>query len=166
LTSNPAAHDPRLLVLLRHGEAVWNRERRFTTRTDSPLTELGMAQAREAARALADAGIARVACSPLQRARITGEVVAQAQIAGPAPVSLDERLVEIDAGPFEGLTPEEIEAGPLAGAYARWRADCDQAAPTAPRATRRRWPGRVRSSTAHARFPASRSRPPTDRSRG
>jgi broad specificity phosphatase PhoE len=36
---------------------------------------------------------------------------------------VDERLTEIDAGPFEGLTPAEIDAGPLREAHALWRAD-------------------------------------------
>jgi broad specificity phosphatase PhoE len=36
---------------------------------------------------------------------------------------VDERLTEIDAGPFEGLTPEQIDAGPLREAHALWRAD-------------------------------------------
>ena len=44
---------------------------------------------------------------------------------GPPPVTLDERLREIDAGPFEGLTGAEIQAGPLADAFRRWRSETD-----------------------------------------
>lgn len=112
-----------LLLLLRHGQAESNVDRRFTTRTDSPLTELGMTQAREAASALATVPIDRVICSPMRRARATGELVAAAQVGGAPPVTEDERLTEIDAGPFEGLTPAEILAGPLADTYRRWRSD-------------------------------------------
>jgi broad specificity phosphatase PhoE len=70
-----------------------------------------------------------VFCSPLARARITGETIAAAQAHGAPPVTVDERLIEIDAGPFEGLTVAEIEAGPLAEAHARWHADTDPVAP-------------------------------------
>ncbi len=40
----------RLLVLVRHGESVWNRENRFTGWTDVDLTERGVDEAHEAAR--------------------------------------------------------------------------------------------------------------------
>jgi broad specificity phosphatase PhoE len=70
-----------------------------------------------------------VFCSPLARARITGETIAAAQVHGTPEVTVDERLTEIDAGPFEGLTVAEIEAGPLAEAHARWHADTDPVAP-------------------------------------
>jgi 2,3-bisphosphoglycerate-dependent phosphoglycerate mutase len=44
------------LVIVRHGESLWNREGRFTGWTDIDLTEAGVAQARRAGRSLADAG--------------------------------------------------------------------------------------------------------------
>jgi len=93
------------------------------------MNDAGMAQARAAAAALAGERIDRVFCSPLARARITGETIAAAQVHGTLEVTVDERLTEIDAGPFEGLTLAEIEAGPLAEAHARWHADTDPVAP-------------------------------------
>ena len=92
-----------------------------------PLSDEGIAQAGAAAAALAGERIDRVFCSPLARARGTGETIAAAQRGGTPDV--DRRLTEIDAGPFEGLTMAEIDAGPLAGAHARWRADTDPVAP-------------------------------------
>jgi len=44
------------LVLIRHGESTWNLENRFTGWTDVPLTETGVAQARQAGRLLREAG--------------------------------------------------------------------------------------------------------------
>ena len=38
-------------------------------------------------------------------------------------MTADDRLVEIDAGPFEGKTSDELEAGPLAAAFAAWHTD-------------------------------------------
>jgi 2,3-bisphosphoglycerate-dependent phosphoglycerate mutase len=44
------------LVLIRHGESTWNLENRFTGWTDVPLTDTGVAQARQAGQLLRDEG--------------------------------------------------------------------------------------------------------------
>ena len=44
------------IVLIRHGESTWNLENRFTGWTDVPLTDTGVAQARQAGRLLREAG--------------------------------------------------------------------------------------------------------------
>lgn len=44
------------LVLLRHGESLWNRENRFTGWTDVDLTDHGREEARRAGRLLAEGG--------------------------------------------------------------------------------------------------------------
>ena len=46
------------LVLIRHGESVWNLENRFTGWTDVDLTPKGVEQARHAGTLLKDAGFA------------------------------------------------------------------------------------------------------------
>jgi 2,3-bisphosphoglycerate-dependent phosphoglycerate mutase len=43
------------LVLLRHGESVWNKENRFTGWTDVGLTQRGEEEAREAGRLMKEA---------------------------------------------------------------------------------------------------------------
>jgi broad specificity phosphatase PhoE len=111
-----------LTILLRHGETAWNAERRFTTRSDIELNDAGIAQAEGAAAALAATAIDRVYASPLKRALRTAEIVVAAHPGSP-PITVDGRLTEIDAGPFEGLTPEEVEAGPNAAAYRSWHTD-------------------------------------------
>ncbi len=45
------------IVLIRHGESTWNLENRFTGWTDVPLTDTGVAQARQAGRLLREAGM-------------------------------------------------------------------------------------------------------------
>jgi probable phosphoglycerate mutase len=112
----------RRLILIRHGETVWNLERRFTTHTDVELSEAGVEQARQAAEALAAVTIDRIYCSPMRRALRTAEMIAGRQASG-CTVVTDPRLAEIDAGPFEGQTEQELESGPLADAYARWHTD-------------------------------------------
>jgi broad specificity phosphatase PhoE len=112
----------RRLILIRHGETVWNHERRFTTRTDVALSATGLEQARATAEALSEVTIDRIYSSPLERAARTAEMIAAHQANG-RPVTTDVRLVEIDAGPFEGLTEHELKAGPLAAEFARWHTD-------------------------------------------
>jgi len=119
----------RRLILVRHGATVWNTEGRYTTRSDIPPSDEGIEQARAAAAALAATRIDRVFCSPLSRARMTGEIIAAAQRGSVPPVVVDERLTEIDAGPFEGLTAAEINAGPLAEAHTLWHSDTDPVTP-------------------------------------
>lgn len=114
---------------MRHGVTVWNTEARYTTRSDIPLSDAGIAQAEAAAAALASVHIDRIFCSPLGRARRTAEIIAAAQSRGVPPVEVDERLTEIDAGPFEGLTAAEINAGPLAEAHTLWHSDTDPVTP-------------------------------------
>jgi 2,3-bisphosphoglycerate-dependent phosphoglycerate mutase len=61
-----------MLVLLRHGQSVWNAENRFTGWVDVGLTERGISEARRAGRILADAGILPdVAHTSLLRRAIT-----------------------------------------------------------------------------------------------
>ncbi len=115
---------PRTLLLIRHGETVWNAERRFTTHSDLPLSEVGLEQAAAAADALAATAIDRIYSSPLRRARVTAETIAARQ-AGAPEVIVDDRLTEIDAGPFEGLTEDELQSGSMADDYARWHTDAE-----------------------------------------
>ncbi len=115
---------PRTLLLIRHGETVWNAERRFTTHSDVPLSEVGLEQADAAAAALAATAIDRIYSSPLQRARVTAETIATRQPNRPAVVA-DDRLTEIDAGPFDGMTEDELRSGSMADDYARWHTDAD-----------------------------------------
>ncbi|MEV6278370.1 acid phosphatase [Nocardia sp. NPDC051832] len=98
-----ARHDARL-VLLRHGETAWSRQRQHTGRTDLPLTELGEEQARAAGPLLAELKLRDplVLVSPLQRAVRTAELAALGDF------TLDDDLVEWDYGDYEGLTTPQI----------------------------------------------------------
>lgn len=116
------------LLVIRHGETVWNAERRFTTRSDVPLSDVGVQQAEAAAANLAATAIDRIYSSPLQRALRTAEMIAASQSTA-CRVEVDDRLTEIDAGPFEGKTSEELRAGPLAAEFAAWHTDDDPAFP-------------------------------------
>ena len=57
------------VYLARHGQTVWNAQERYQGRLDSPLTDVGRAQAEATAETMGDRGIERLLCSPLGRAR-------------------------------------------------------------------------------------------------
>ena len=96
------------LVLLRHGETEWSRDRRHTGRTDLTLTNDGEAQAVAAGRFVARLPMldgrrfAQVRTSPLLRARRTAE------LAGFPDALVDPNLMEWDYGPVEGRTSREV----------------------------------------------------------
>jgi broad specificity phosphatase PhoE len=93
-----------VLVLVRHGQSVLNAEGCLAGRIDTPLTELGVAQAAEVAAAVGVLGRPdRVISSPLRRARDTAAALG-------LPVTVDERWVELDYGPYDGLPLRDVPA--------------------------------------------------------
>lgn len=86
-------------LFLRHGQSTANRDRVIAGSTDVSLTELGEAQAREAAVTLAGSSIRRIIASPQRRARRTAEIVAEAL---GLPIETDQGLVERRWGVWEG----------------------------------------------------------------
>lgn len=98
-------------MLVRHGESEWNARKRWQGQADSPLSPVGRQQAAAVAEQLTSQHprprFSAVWASDLGRARSTAEVLAGA--VGIGRVRLDPRLREAEAGPWEGLTPDEIE---------------------------------------------------------
>jgi len=92
-------------VLWRHGQTVWNAERRFQGQSDIPLDETGTAQAERAARLLAALRPDLIVSSDLSRAAQTA--AALARLTG-LEVTLDKDLRERHGGRWEGLTDTEI----------------------------------------------------------
>lgn len=90
----------RRILLLRHVESEANRAGVGLGRTDSPPTELGLRQMDATVAALKDEAITRVVTSPLSRARLLAEAIAESH--GVEAVSCDE-LLELDVGDMEGL---------------------------------------------------------------
>ena len=86
-----------MLWIIRHGQTDRNRLRVLQGRSDEPLNDAGIAQARQAAAKLAGIRFERVITSPLRRAVQTAEIVAP----GVRPL-IDDRLIEMDCGPYEG----------------------------------------------------------------
>ena len=106
------------LYLVRHGEADWNAEGRLLSFTDRPLNERGERQATTLANDLAGTRWDRAVSSPLIRARRTAEIVLAAREDAP-PLSIDDRLREMDFGPYEGWSEAELESDPVAATRRR-----------------------------------------------
>jgi broad specificity phosphatase PhoE len=101
------------LYLARHGETLWNRERRFQGQMDSPLTARGLEQAQRVGRLLRSLTAGEkdwtIVTSPLGRAHRTAAIIAQAIEHDAARIETDPRLMELNLGSWEGLTFAEIE---------------------------------------------------------
>jgi len=95
----------RSFICLRHGATDWNRQGRFQGRTDNPLNDDGIAQAHAAAEKLRAIELGHVVSSPLLRAVQTAEIIAN--IAAKT-VTLDQGLIELDFGSFEGKAVREL----------------------------------------------------------
>jgi broad specificity phosphatase PhoE len=109
------------IVVLRHGATEWSRSGQHTGTTDLPLLPEGEERARTLAPALARRDLVEVWVSPRQRARRTAE------LAGLTPTAVDEDLVELDYGGYEGRTTAEISEE-LGRQWSVWRdgtADAD-----------------------------------------
>lgn len=98
------------IYIVRHGQTDLNKKHILQGRVDEPLNEGGILQAKAAAALLDSLGVTidAVWSSPLERARDTARAIVGADV----PIRTDERLLEMDYGPYEGIDlttpPEEI----------------------------------------------------------
>jgi probable phosphoglycerate mutase len=102
------------LYFARHGETEANRQKRFSGRKDTPLTDKGRAQARAVGAILKrELGLRpplAFVSSPLERARITMEIVRAELDLPPDGYATDARIAEIDLGAWDQLTDAEARA--------------------------------------------------------
>ena len=106
------------VLLARHGETPWNAEGRYQGQRDIALSDNGERQARLLGERLVQVPITHAVASPLGRARRTAEL-ALGEARAPQ-LRLDEGLMEIGHGDWEGLLASEIrERDP--GLLAAWR---------------------------------------------
>lgn len=94
------------ILLVRHGESIWNADGRWQGQADPELSDRGREQAAAAAASLGT--VDAIVTSDLRRAAETGAIIAR--ILGIEPVITEPRLRERDAGPLSGLTRPEIHA--------------------------------------------------------
>jgi 2,3-bisphosphoglycerate-dependent phosphoglycerate mutase len=115
------------LVLLRHGESVWNKENRFTGWTDVDLSERGREEARTAGRLLADEGYRfdLAYTSVLKRAIRTLWIVLDEMDQMWLPVIKSWRLNERHYGGLQGLNKAETAAQHGEAQVKIWRRSYD-----------------------------------------
>lgn len=100
-----------MIYVVRHGQTEMNNRKALQGRSNTPLNDVGRAQAASLARVFAERGVAfdHVFSSPLSRAVETARIASASDA-----IKVDTRLIEMDYGPYEGcdLTsppPEVIE---------------------------------------------------------
>ncbi|MDD9945601.1 MAG: histidine phosphatase family protein [Myxococcales bacterium] len=102
------------IYLVRHGQTHWNRDRRLQGQRDSPLTLVGIEQARAYGRALAGelqgSGV-ELHVSPLPRAQQSAGIISEALGIPWDEIRHEPRLMERNQGAWDGLNAEEIERG-------------------------------------------------------
>jgi len=95
------------LILVRHGETVWNSERRIQGGArDIELSAQGRRQIAGLARVFKDDEIDLILASPLSRAQETARSIAQHHDG--LPILTDDRLKEVDVGEFDGMSTLEM----------------------------------------------------------
>ena len=96
------------LVLIRHGQSLWNAENRFTGWTDIDLSKKGEKEAKEAGEKLENVAFDVVHTSALMRAQRTAEIIIKHnKISQDIPTYKDERLNERHYGSLQGLNKKE-----------------------------------------------------------
>jgi phosphoserine phosphatase len=118
------------VLLVRHGETNWNREGRYQGRTDIPLSPDGEAQVRALGLRLAHLSIDIAIASPLSRAKTTAQAIL---VGRDTPLELDEGLLEISHGQWEGKLATDIELS-HAEMFGTWRSRPERHVPAGPEA--------------------------------
>ena len=100
-----------MIIFLRHAQAENNTKRILAGRTEGvPLTKTGIEQAERIAKYLSTIDISAIYSSPIERAKHTAEIVANAFDQDTVGVELDERLTEIDMGKFTRMNYDDMFA--------------------------------------------------------
>jgi broad specificity phosphatase PhoE len=95
------------LILVRHGETLWNKEGRIQGTSDIELSPVGIEQARLLALSLKDQTIGAIHASPLKRALQTAEIINEFHH---HEIQTHQDLMEMDQGDFEGFSFKELMA--------------------------------------------------------
>ncbi|PJF39829.1 MAG: hypothetical protein CUN55_13520 [Phototrophicales bacterium] len=107
------------IILMRHGETVWNTLGRWQGHAPTPLSEDGILQVQHAAQNLYQhQPLDAIYSSDLLRAQQTAKIVAEIY---QLPINLEPRLREINLGAWQGLTREEIMAWDSERYQALWQ---------------------------------------------
>jgi 2,3-bisphosphoglycerate-dependent phosphoglycerate mutase len=112
------------LILVRHGQSIWNQQNRFTGWVDVPLTKQGEEEARQAAKKVQAMKIDVAYTSSLRRAQDTLDIML-ATMGLDVPVIRDQALNERHYGDLQGLNKEDTAKKFGADQVKIWRRSYD-----------------------------------------
>lgn len=109
------------LILIRHGPTNYNQNRRWQGRVNTQLNREGRALAGAVGRVLRSENVCRdyIYCSPLSRAVETARIIATES----SSVTVDNRLIEIDLGRYDGRYEDEVRREVGEQEYEAWRCE-------------------------------------------
>ena len=113
------------IYFVRHGQTVWNVEKRFQGLSDSPLTELGITQARLLGKKLKDIKFDKFYSTSLKRANDTLKYILEELGEQDIPVKKSWRLNERHYGALQGLNKDETKEKYGAEQVLLWRRSTD-----------------------------------------
>ncbi len=94
------------IYFVRHGETVWNTLKIFQGRSNSPLTNLGVIQAKKLSNHLKDLNFSKIYSSPLDRAISTTKLIIGDRNLEIIPI---DEFQEIGMGNVEGIPRDDFE---------------------------------------------------------
>jgi len=95
------------IILIRHGQTEWNKEKIFRGRIDVPLDNVGIRQVNAIAkRILSSFEINTIYSSPLIRALMTAQAIAKPLNLN---IKIDDRLIDFNFGEWQGLSLEKVK---------------------------------------------------------
>ncbi len=112
------------LILVRHGQSIWNLENRFTGWVDVPLTAQGEEEARSAGKKLHSLKIDVAYTSALSRAQHTLDLIVET-MGVEVPIIRDQALNERHYGDLQGLNKEDTAKKFGADQVKIWRRSYD-----------------------------------------
>ena len=96
------------ILVIRHGETSWNKDKIFRGRVDISLSEIGRQQADLLGRKLSDQPIQSIYASPLKRAVETALAIQNGQ-SGSTPIIQEDQLIDIDYGSWEKKSHLQVQ---------------------------------------------------------
>ncbi len=108
------------VIIVRHGQSTYNAKKIIQGRCDeSVLTAQGIADAQQVGETLKQIPIDAIYCSPLQRAKLTAEII-HGTLTNPPTLQPTDQLMEVDLPLWEKLTKQEV-AEKFAADYRQWK---------------------------------------------
>lgn len=112
------------LILVRHGETVWNAEYRVQGgNADTALSEKGVQQITRLAEVLRNEPVDLILSSPLQRAVTTAQTIGRHH---KAPIITHDGLKEVNVGEFDGLSTVDMPQTFTELLLSWWKGGCDR----------------------------------------